>query len=88
MLVKNLTSANYFSSSNLAKSKKAGLSEDISAVKRTGFSRGDVYIPSADGVKAKNLSEIRTRISSGFYNSNEVNDDLTEFFSNVFKKAL
>ena len=86
MLVGNLASTNYFSSANLAKlreSKTAG----GNSVRRTDYGHSDSYVPS-DGIKAKNLAEVKSRITAGFYNSTEVNEDLTEFFSNVFKKAL
>ena len=91
MLVKNLASTNYLASANLVKIRENKNAESVS--KKSSFGHNDSYIPSNSmeeviEVKAKNLSEVRDRITSGFYNSTEVNDDLTEVFSGIFKKAL
>jgi hypothetical protein len=91
MLVKTLASANYFSHTSPVNRKDNRATG--SAVKKTSFGHNDSYIPSKsikelEDVKAKNLTEVKKRIDAGFYNSSAVNDDLTEVFSNIFKKTF
>jgi hypothetical protein len=88
MLIGNLASTNYFSAANLAKIKESKMTGNVNASKHTSFGHDDTYIPSADGGKAKDIDEIKSRVKTGFYNTVEVNDDLTDFFSSIFKKTL
>jgi len=88
MFIGNLASTNYSSSAGLAKHKESKAAGDVSTIKQAGFGHGDAYAAAKDGGKAKDLAEIKSRISAGFYDSSEVNDDLTELFSNIFKKAI
>ncbi|MCL2844039.1 MAG: hypothetical protein FWE23_01100 [Chitinivibrionia bacterium] len=88
MLVKNLAATGYFSYLELAHNRDKSAKVVSSSAR---ILREDSYIPSNSlhsEVKAKDLSEIKNRISSGFYNSTAVNDDLTECFSSIFKKTL
>lgn len=64
---------------NIAKS-----SFDIKEKSRRNSSQSDSYTPSKSAVKAKNLDEVRQRIKDGYYNSEEVNKDLADMFSNAF----
>ncbi|MCL1946503.1 MAG: hypothetical protein FWF51_05025 [Chitinivibrionia bacterium] len=91
MLVNNLVSANYFSSVEPVRRKDDKVAESTS--KKTNFGHNDAYIPSnfavdVAGVKAKDLTEIKNRIATGFYDSVDVNEDLTEVFSGIFRKVL
>ena len=47
--------------------------------------RRDTYTPSstAKKLKANNLDEVRKRVKSGFYNSEVVNNDLTDALSKI-----
>lgn len=95
MLVESIISANYFSHKNLVKRKEDKDFDDNSGHDSV-FGRPDAYIPSnpsknvklEEEVKAKDISEIKKRIASGFYESSAVNDDLTEAFSEIFKKVF
>ena len=84
MLIENITPKNYVSRTAFAKRK------ENSVPSNSAFGPDDRYIPSfpSKEVKAKDLSEIKERIKSGFYNSSAVDDDLTEVFSEIFKKAF
>ncbi|MDR0303328.1 MAG: hypothetical protein LBH98_00940 [Chitinispirillales bacterium] len=93
MLLDNIYSTNYFSQTNSVKKEFKDLSNAKQAAKKTAFEHDDYYTPSiqeksVESVKAKNLSEIKNRINSGFYNSQSVNDDLTEVFTEIFKKTF
>ncbi len=50
----------------------------------------DTYQGAASDVEIDKtkIDSIRKRIQSGFYNSNEVNEDLTESFAKIFKQLL
>ena len=84
MLVKSMASTNYFSQANSVKRKD---NEDFGEKlrKKRDFGQSDTYISSNS---SKDISEIKNKIASGFYNSGAVNDDLTEAFSQLFKKAF
>jgi hypothetical protein len=93
MLVENLISTNYFSHTDYVGKKTDKVHGDVKKhTKESAFVHGDAYIPSSAAVqndlKAKDLSEIKGRIKSGFYNSTAVNEDLTEAFSNIFNSIL
>lgn len=51
------------------------------------FSRKDTYEPAGDSVhKADSLSEVKKRVSSHFYQSDVVTDDLAEVFTKLFDR--
>ncbi len=56
---------------------------------KKGIVREDAYIPTGPTprVKASSLDEVQERISSNFYNSDLVNEDLTEVFSKLLDRS-
>ena len=74
----------------VAKAKQRENSDE--AEKRRGkanFSRHDTYEPSNGSVvigKASSLGEVKSRVESNFYNSETVNEDLTEVFSKLLDR--
>lgn len=93
MVVKNLAAANCFSRSELVQKKNKGvrnLSAQARVLHEDSYISFNSILHSKDygEVKAKDLSEIKKRISSGFYNSAAVNDDLAEVFSGIFGNSL
>jgi len=95
MLIEKIASANYFAISAFGKQKEEK-SGGVLSVKKNAFGHDDSYVSSkqieqikpSEDVKAKNLSEVKNRIVSGFYNSSAVNDDLTDVFTEIFKKTF
>jgi len=95
MLVELVASKSYFSHSDTVK-RKENRHSDSDLRTNASFGHADTYIKSnslnaiksSDDNKAKDLSEVKKRIASGFYDSSAVNDDLTEAFSQIFKKAF
>jgi hypothetical protein len=49
--------------------------------------RQDVYEPSSDAERAQLLKAIQGRIKSGYYNSREVIDDLSDSFAKAFDRV-
>ena len=96
MLIENIATANYFANSAFGKQKEEKSGNGVISVKKNAFGHDDSYVSSkrvgqieaSDDIKAKNLSEVKTRIVSGFYNSPAVNDDLTDVFTEIFKKTF
>lgn len=93
MVLKNLAAATCFSHAELVQKKNKG-ARNLPANARV--LRDDSYVPFNSvlqtkdyrEVKAIDLTEIKKRISSGFYNSAAVNDDLAEVFSNILGKTF
>ncbi len=48
----------------------------------------DTYEPSKTDDRKELLKSIKKKIKSGFYNSKEVSEDLSESFADVFNQAL
>ena len=93
MSVNSIAASGYFSYLDLVQNKQNKNDRFVPSSART--LREDAYIPSGSsplrdlsGVKARDLNEIKNRISSGFYDSVAVADDLTEAFSGIFRKTL
>lgn len=59
---------------------------DKKDVKR--FVREDTYAGSVPHVKADNIEEVKKRVKSGFYNSESVNEDLTDVFAKIFNRKI
>ncbi|MGM0461350.1 MAG: hypothetical protein ACQEQ4_02900 [Fibrobacterota bacterium] len=65
-------------------SKYSAQSGNSSPAQPISSEKKDRYIHDSHSVQAHDLSEIRARIKSGFYNTDVVNEDLSEAFSNLF----
>lgn len=50
------------------------------------FVREDTFTVSAATVKAKSIDEVKQRVKSGFYNSDAVNEDLSDVFAKLFNR--
>lgn len=50
------------------------------------FVREDTFTPSTQNVKAESIDEVKKRVKSGFYNSDAVNEDLTDVFAKLFNR--
>lgn len=48
----------------------------------------DTYEPSARNDRARQLADIRKKMKAGYYNSEEVLEDLSDTFAKAFDKAL
>ena len=54
----------------------------------SGKVKKDTYEPAKADERKKNLSSIKEKIKSGYYNSDEVAEDLSESFAKVFNNFL
>ena len=65
-------------------SKKQAASKGLSSGKR----REDTYEPSATDDREKLLASIKKKIKTGYYDSEEVVEDLSESFAKIFNTTL
>lgn len=54
--------------------------------KKKRFVREDTFTASSQNVKAESIEEVKKRVKSGFYNSDAVNEDLTDVFAKLFNR--
>lgn len=50
------------------------------------FVREDTFTPSTPTGKAESIDEVKKRVKNGFYNSDAVNEDLTDVFAKLFNR--
>ncbi|MGM0443423.1 MAG: hypothetical protein ACQEQV_04480 [Fibrobacterota bacterium] len=86
MKISNFGATRYAAQGRNSK-KAARKSSDSFPKNERGISqRRDSYTSSRGPVKARNISEVRQRIQNNFYNSDTVNEDLSNLFSKIFRK--
>lgn len=73
----------------VAKAKRREQADDEGEKKsKARFSRKDSYEPSGavEASKADSVKEIKKRVKSNFYNSEAVDEDLSEVFTKLFNR--